>query len=79
MKIAFYIGGYTSDKLSSRIGWALIRHTQKGAYGQVTHVEAIHAEHPDGKATLTQEIMTDRISFLNKGSICTRVAKINDC
>jgi len=52
MKIAFYIGGHTSDKLSSRIGWALIRHTQKGAYGQVTHVEAIHAEYPDGKVTI---------------------------
>jgi hypothetical protein len=44
MKIAFYIGGYTSDKLSSRIGWALICHTQKGAYGQVTHVEALSTQ-----------------------------------
>jgi len=52
MKIALYIGDHSGDTLAARLGWAVTRLGQKGNFAQVTHVEAIHAEHSDGTVTI---------------------------
>lgn len=52
MKVAHYIGSHEKDTLTVRIGWWLTRFVQKGKYKQVTHSEAILAEHEDGSVTI---------------------------
>lgn len=52
MLVALYIGDHTKDDPSVRLGWWLTRLVQKGDYKQVTHVEAILAEHEDGSVTI---------------------------
>lgn len=52
MKVALYVGEHSGDSFAARAGWWLTRNTQKGAFGNVTHTEAIHAEHSDGTVTI---------------------------
>ena len=52
MKVACYISDHSKDDLSVRIGWWLTRMTQKGSHTNVTHVEAILEENPDGTVTI---------------------------
>ena len=52
MKIACYIGNHAKDGLSIRLGWAITRLVQRGRWAQVTHMEAIHAEHADGSVDI---------------------------
>ena len=52
MRIALYIGNHTKDTPGVRLGWWLTRLVQKGTYSNVTHVEAILAEHEDGSVTI---------------------------
>lgn len=59
MKIAFFIGDHSGDDWLARIGWALTRYTQKGAYGMVTHCEAIHFEYPDGSVDIAGASLRD--------------------
>jgi hypothetical protein len=59
VKIALYIGEHKKDSLFGRIGWALIRYTQTGAYKHVTHVEAIHEEYPDGTVSIASASLRD--------------------
>lgn len=70
MKVALYIGDHAQDSLSARIGWWLTRHTQKGPYGDVTHVEAIHAEHSDGSVTIAS-------SSLREHGVRSKVVMLN--
>ena len=59
MKTAHYIGSHAGDKLAVRAGAWLTRKVQKGPYGIVTHVEAIHAEHADGSVTIASASLRD--------------------
>ncbi len=59
MKIAFYIGDHDKDTWSVRLGWWLTRLVQKGQFKQVTHVEAILAEHEDGSVTIGSSSLRD--------------------
>lgn len=47
------------DSWLVRAGWRLTRLVQKGMFGHVTHVEAIHAEHPDGSVTIASASIRD--------------------
>ena len=60
MKCALYIGTHDKDDWLARVGYYLTRHTQKGAYGHVTHCEAIHAEHTDGSVTIASASLRDK-------------------
>lgn len=59
MLTAHYIGDHASDTLAVRLGWWLTRLVQKGPYGNVTHTEAIHAEHDDGSVTIASASVRD--------------------
>ena len=59
MKVALYSGNHAGDALSVRAGWWLTRKAQKGPYAMVTHVEAVHAEHPDGSVTIASASIRD--------------------
>lgn len=59
MRVALYIGKHTKDTPSVRLGWWLTRLVQKGKFKQVTHVEAILAEHDDGSVTIGSASLRD--------------------
>lgn len=59
MKIALYIGDHSKDALMVRLGWALTRLVQKGEFSNVTHVEAILAEHEDGSVTIASSSLRE--------------------
>ncbi len=59
MRVALYIGDHAGDDLLVRAGWWVTRLVQKGPYGRVTHVEAIHAEHADGTVTIASASLRD--------------------
>lgn len=59
MRLALYIGDHSSDTWIVRLGWWATRLVQKGKYAQVTHVEAIHAEHDDGTVTIASASIRD--------------------
>jgi hypothetical protein len=59
MKLAFYIGDHSNDSLVTRLGWYLTQLVQKGPYGNVTHVEAIHYEYPDGSTLIASSSVRD--------------------
>jgi hypothetical protein len=59
VKIALFIGNHTKDTPSVRLGWWLTRLVQKGDYRNVTHVEAILAEHEDGSVTIGSASLRD--------------------
>jgi len=59
MKFALYIGSHTKDNPSVRLGWWLTRLVQKGEFANVTHVEAILAEHDDGTVTIGSASIRD--------------------
>jgi len=60
MKIAHYIGDHTGDSLMARAGWSLTRLVQKGPYGHITHVEAIHGEYSDGSVIIAGASLRDK-------------------
>ena len=60
MKVALYIGNHSSDSFAVRAGWWLTRNTQKGEFGNVTHAEAIHAEHGDGTVSIASASLRDK-------------------
>ena len=70
MKIAFYIGDHSQDSFSEQAGYWLIKLMQKGPYGDITHVEAIHAEHEDGSVTIAS-------SSLRDNGVRAKVVKLN--
>lgn len=59
MKVALYIGSHRGDKWHIRFISYLIRLAQKGNLGNVTHVEAILAEHDDGTVTIASSSKRD--------------------
>lgn len=59
MKIAHYTGDHAGNGFLARVGVALTRLGQKGPYGQITHTEAIHTEHPDGTVTIASASLRD--------------------
>lgn len=59
MKVCLFIGKHTKDTPSVRLGWFLTRLVQKGSYSNVTHVEAILAEHEDGSVTIGSSSLRD--------------------
>ena len=59
MKIACYIGSHKKDRLSVRLGWALVRFVQRGHFCNVTHVEAILAEYDDGTVDIGSSSLRD--------------------
>jgi len=60
MKIAFYIGDHSSDTLLVQAGCWITKLGQKGPYSNVTHCEAIHAEHKDGLVTIASSSLRDK-------------------
>ena len=60
MKVAHYIGDHAQDTTLVRLGWWLTRRGQKGPYSDVTHAEAIHAEHSDGSVTIASASLRDK-------------------
>lgn len=60
MKLAHYIGDHAADTTLVRLGWRLTRLAQKGPYGIVTHVEAIHEEHADGSVSIASASLRDK-------------------
>ena len=59
MKVALFIGDHVADDWLTRAGWWITRKVQKDPYALVTHVEAIHAEHPDGTVTIASSSVRD--------------------
>jgi len=59
VKVALFIGNHTKDTPGVRLGWWLTRLVQKGTYSNVTHVEAILAEHEDGSVTIGSSSIRD--------------------
>ena len=59
MKVCLYIGNHAADGWLARLGWRITRRVQKGPYSNVTHVEAIHAEHADGSVTIASASLRD--------------------
>lgn len=59
MLVALYIGDHAKDGIMTRIGCWLTRLAQKGPFDQVTHIEAIHDEHPDGSVTISSASLRD--------------------
>ncbi len=59
MLLAFYTGNHSGDGWRSRLGWWLTQLVQKGPYGGITHVEAIHAEHNDGTVIIASASALD--------------------
>lgn len=59
MRVALYIGDHKDDTLTVRLGWWLTRLVQKGEFYNVTHVEAILAEHDDGTVTIGSASIRD--------------------
>jgi hypothetical protein len=59
MKVVFFTGKHTKDTPSVRLGWWLTRLVQKGEFSNVTHVEAILAEHDDGSVTIGSSSLRD--------------------
>lgn len=59
MKTCHYIGDHAADSWLVRAGWGVTRVVQKGPFGHVTHVEAIHAEHADGSVTIASASVRD--------------------
>lgn len=70
MKVALYIGDHKKDTLSVRIGWAATRLVQKGEFANVTHVEAILAEHDDGSVDIGSSSIRD-------GGVRVKTVKLN--
>lgn len=59
MLIAHYTGDHTGDDWQARAGVAITRLGQKGIYGDITHTEAIHAQHTDGSVTIASASLRD--------------------
>lgn len=59
MKVALFVGNHAADSWLVRLGWWITRLVQKGPFGYVTHVEAIHAEHADGSVTIASASVRD--------------------
>ncbi len=59
MLAALYTGDHAKDTLLTRAGWWLTRLAQKGPYGNVTHMEAIHMLHADGSVTIASASLRD--------------------
>lgn len=59
MLVALYIGDHAGDVLYVRLGWALTRLAQKGAFARVTHCEAILGVHADGTADIASSSLRD--------------------
>lgn len=59
MLVAHFIGSHTKDTPGVRLGWWLTRLVQKGKYKEVTHCEAILAEHEDGSVTIGSSSVRD--------------------
>lgn len=70
MKVALYTGDNTGAEFLVRLGTSATRLFQKGPYGDITHVEAIHDEYSDGTVTIVSA------SFRDKGVRSKRV-KLN--
>jgi hypothetical protein len=56
LKVALYIGAHKGAPWNVRLACWLIRFVQKGALGNVTHVEAILAEHADGSVDIASSV-----------------------
>lgn len=76
MKVALYIGNHTKDEPSVRLGWWLTRLVQKGQYSNVTHVEAILAEHEDGSVTIGSSTLRKEAKN-KKSGVRTKQTKLN--
>ena len=70
MLIAHYIGDHSGDSWLERAGVMFTRLAQKGPYSDVTHTEAIHALHADGRVTMAS-------SSLRDGGVRPRTVKLN--
>jgi hypothetical protein len=58
--VALFTGNHAEDGSLTRIGWWLTQKAQKGPYGYITHVEAIHKEHLDGSVTIASASLRDK-------------------
>lgn len=59
MKIALYVGKHTGLPWNVRVSGWLIRLAQKGALDNVSHVEAILTEYPDGTVDIGSSVAMD--------------------
>lgn len=70
MKVALYVGDHSGDDWIVRASVLVIRRVQRGPHRNVTHVEAIHAEHDDGTTTIAS-------SSLRDGGVRTKRVQLN--
>lgn len=70
MKVALYIGSHEKDTFIVRLGWAATRLVQKGEFANVTHVEAILAEHGDGSVDIGS-------ASIREGGVRIKTTKLN--
>lgn len=56
MKVALFTGTHAGAAWTVRLACWLIRFAQKGALGNVSHVEAILAQYPDGSVDLASSV-----------------------
>jgi hypothetical protein len=59
MRIALYTGKHAGSPWNVRLGGWIIRLAQKGALGNVSHVEAILTEYPDGSVDIASSVAMD--------------------
>lgn len=59
MKVALYIGAHAGAPWTVRAGGWITRLAQKGSLGDVSHVEAILSEYPDGSADIASAVLSD--------------------
>ena len=59
MLVAHYTGDHHADDWLARAGVWVTRLGQKGPYGDITHTEAIHAQHSDGSVTIASSSLRD--------------------
>lgn len=52
MIVLGYVGNHAADSLSVRLGWAVTRLTQRGAFSRVTHVEGFYGFDGKGRALI---------------------------
>ncbi len=59
MIILGYIGDHAKDTWTVRLGWALTRLVQRGKFSCCTHVEAVHAIHPNGTVDIASATLRE--------------------
>ena len=59
MIVLGYVGSHAKDGLLARLGWAITRLVQRGAFARVTHVEAYYGKDQEGLSVIGSSSLRD--------------------